>query len=56
MPVEAVLAFYLVGAHGAGKLRLDPALVALVLNKSTASRVAPTTAWAHIRFVLDQGG
>jgi hypothetical protein len=55
VPVEAVLAFNLVWAHGAGKLRFDPTLVALMLDKSTTSRVAPTAAWAHIRFVLDQG-
>lgn len=55
MPVEAVFAFYLVRAHRARKLRLNSAFVTLVLNESTASRIAPATARTHVWFILNQG-
>ena len=54
VPVEAVLALDLVGTHGTGELRLDAALVALVLDEGAAARVAPAAARAHVRLVLDQ--
>ena len=55
MPVEAIFAFYFVGAHRTGKLRFDSALVALVLNESTAPGVTAATTWTHIGLVLHQG-
>lgn len=55
MPVETVFAFYLVGAHWAGKLRLNSAFVALMLDEGTAPRVASATSRTHIWFILDKG-
>lgn len=46
MPIQTVLALDLVGAHRAGKLRLDTALITLVLDESTSSRVASSTTFS----------
>lgn len=56
VPVEAVFTLYLVWAHRTGELRLDPALVTLVLDKGTSARVTATAPRTDIRLVLDQCG